>query len=172
MPTSPSENSPEEYPGWQPPSYPGYPPPGYPPPVGPPPGYPPPWQGGSYYGGDPNLDAIVAEYVSHGARVEARSPTQAVLVFGHRINNLAHGLLSLVTCGGWLLVWVIIAIFGGERRVTVTSHSRYQNPYRARNIALLCLGGLYAMAVLFSCVNSHHHSTTTPDQQQITSMQP
>jgi hypothetical protein len=152
------ENDPQEpYPGGQPPPYPGNP--YYPPP---PPGYPPPWMSAPYGGGDPNLDTIVAEYVSHGARVEARSANQAIVVFGHRVNNLAHGLLSLVTCGAWLFVWVIIAILGGERRITVTSQSRYQNPYKARNIALMCLGGFWALLMLIGLATNNTHHDTTP----------
>jgi hypothetical protein len=45
---------------------------------------------------------------------------QAVLVTGHRPNHLLHLILSVLTLGLWLIVWLIVALAGGEKRKTVT----------------------------------------------------
>jgi hypothetical protein len=67
------------------------------------------------------LTGRVAWWVDKGGyRVESQS-NQAVLVWGRRPNHLLHLILSIVTWGFWaLFVWLPIAIFGGERRKTVT----------------------------------------------------
>jgi hypothetical protein len=43
-----------------------------------------------------------------------------VIVSGEPVNHVAHLLASVFLCGLWLPVWLLIAIFGGERRGTVT----------------------------------------------------
>lgn len=63
----------------------------------------------------PPRSALVGE-VAYGARIESLSETSAVVVHGHRPNHVLHLILTLVTLGVWGLVWLCIAIFGGERR--------------------------------------------------------
>ncbi len=65
------------------------------------------------------LAATVQSEVVQGARVETQQDYQAVLVFGKAVNNLLHFLVGVFTCGAWWLVWIGIAIFGGEKRVMV-----------------------------------------------------
>ena len=48
--------------------------------------------------------------------VESRSDYEAVLVKGRRVNHLLHGILSVLTVGVWLPVWILLAVFGGEKR--------------------------------------------------------
>lgn len=67
------------------------------------------------------LDGQVDQYVRWGWRVESRSPTQAVVVKGRRTNHLLHLILTLVTLGVWAIVWILIAIFGGEKRKVLTA---------------------------------------------------
>lgn len=62
------------------------------------------------------LAQAVNTQVTQGAKVESQSDTQAVLVKGAPVNHILHLILSLVTCGVWLLVWGGVAIFGGEKR--------------------------------------------------------
>lgn len=66
------------------------------------------------------LDAAVANTVSGGWRVESRTDYQAVLVRGKNHSHLLHLVLTLVTLGLWLLVWIPLAIFGGEKRATMS----------------------------------------------------
>lgn len=54
--------------------------------------------------------------VASGARIESQGDFQAVVVQGHRVNHLLHFLIGLVTLGVWWLVWIVIAIVGGEKR--------------------------------------------------------
>ena len=65
------------------------------------------------------LASAVQSEVVQGARVESQQDYQAVLVFGKAVNNLLHFLVGLFTCGIWWLVWIGLAIFGGEKRVMV-----------------------------------------------------
>ena len=54
--------------------------------------------------------------VAGGARIESQSDYQAVLVKGHRVNHVLHLILTLVTLGIWAIVWLALAIVGGEKR--------------------------------------------------------
>ena len=55
-----------------------------------------------------------------GWRPEFETATHVFLVKGQPITHLLHLLLSVITFGVWLLVWLAIAMFGGQRRRTVT----------------------------------------------------
>lgn len=66
------------------------------------------------------LDAAVANTVSGGWRVESRTDFQAVLVKGKNHSHLLHLILTILTLGLWLLVWIPLGIFGGEKRATMT----------------------------------------------------
>lgn len=57
--------------------------------------------------------------VAQGARVESQSDYQAVLVKGHRPNHVLHLILTLVTLGVWGIVWIAVALLGGEKRMSV-----------------------------------------------------
>lgn len=39
---------------------------------------------------------------------------------GHRPNHILHRILSIITLGIWLIVWIIVGLFGGETRRTIT----------------------------------------------------
>lgn len=52
-------------------------------------------------------------------RVESRSEYEAALVRGKRTNHVLHLILTIVTGGAWGIVWIGIAVFGGEKRETV-----------------------------------------------------
>lgn len=58
--------------------------------------------------------------IAQGRRVESQSDYQAVLVHGHRTNHLLHFFIGFVTLGLWWIVWLGLAIFGGEKREMVT----------------------------------------------------
>jgi hypothetical protein len=69
------------------------------------------------------LDAAVAHDVSLGARVESRSQFQAVLFNGGGLSGAGHvvfALLSIFTCGLFLIVWLITAATSSDRRMTLT----------------------------------------------------
>lgn len=58
--------------------------------------------------------------VANGARIESQGDFQAVVVRGHRVNHLLHFLIGIFTLGLWWLVWLVIAITGGEKRQMIT----------------------------------------------------
>ena len=58
----------------------------------------------------------VGRWAVHGWRIESHSDFSAVLVSGSNPNHLLHGLLTLFTVF-WGLVWIAVALAGGERRV-------------------------------------------------------
>lgn len=62
----------------------------------------------------------IEAHVRDGYRVETQGDYQAVVLKGHRANHVLHLILSLVTLGAWLLVWLLVAVFGGERRILIT----------------------------------------------------
>ena len=62
------------------------------------------------------LDAEVAEWIREGWRVESRSSFQAIMVSGRRVNHLLHLVISLVTAGLWIFIWIVLVLTGGENR--------------------------------------------------------
>jgi hypothetical protein len=71
-------------------------------------------------------DSIQREVVQ-GGRVESQSEFQAVIVYGHRPNHTLHAIVTLFTCGLWGIVWIVIALTGGEKRKMITVDD-YGNP--------------------------------------------
>lgn len=66
------------------------------------------------------LARTVSGQVASGARVESQSDFQAVVVRGKSVNHVLHLILTLVTFTLWGIVWIALAIFGGEKRSMVT----------------------------------------------------
>jgi hypothetical protein len=62
-----------------------------------------------------SLARLVNAEIANGSRIESQSDYQAVLVRGHRINNVLHLILTILT-GVWAIVWISLAVFGGEKR--------------------------------------------------------
>ena len=53
---------------------------------------------------------------AQGGRIESQSDYQAVITKGKPVNHVLHAIVSIFSCGIWLLVWLILALTGGERR--------------------------------------------------------
>ena len=68
---------------------------------------------------DELLEQTVARKVAEGMRVEYKGEQRAVLAYGKRPNHVLHLLLSVITAGLWIPVWIIIAISSKERRQAV-----------------------------------------------------
>lgn len=66
------------------------------------------------------LDAALQRYGASHWRIENRSEFQATIAEGKEVNHLLHFLLSVFTLGAWLLVWLVLIVFGGVRRRLVT----------------------------------------------------
>ena len=56
------------------------------------------------------LALAISTEVSKGWRVESQSQIQAVLVKGKPINNTLHIILTVLTVGFWLLIYVPILL--------------------------------------------------------------
>jgi hypothetical protein len=67
-----------------------------------------------------NLDRALQLRGAQGWRIESRSDFQATIAKGEKINNTLHLILTLVTLGLWAIVWIIVAITGGIKRMMVT----------------------------------------------------
>jgi len=62
------------------------------------------------------LEEAVRSEVALGARVEAQAGFHAIVVRGRPVNHILHLILTCATCGFWLTPWVLLGLFGGERR--------------------------------------------------------
>ena len=62
------------------------------------------------------LSSQLTTAVAQGYRVETQTDSMAVLVKGKRVNHILHFLLGFPTLGMWWIVWIILAITGGEKR--------------------------------------------------------
>jgi hypothetical protein len=54
-----------------------------------------------------------------GARIESRSPTQAVLLLSGGVSGAMHvifALFTIFTCGLFAIIWLIVAASSHERR--------------------------------------------------------
>lgn len=58
--------------------------------------------------------------LASGATVEYATDTTAVLLHGRRPNHLLHALLTLITFGIWLIVWLALALIAKPARVLLT----------------------------------------------------
>ena len=67
------------------------------------------------------LGQALQQEVLAGGRVEAQGEFSAVVRFGGKpVNHILHLLLSLITFGLWVVVWVILAISSATSKYTVT----------------------------------------------------
>lgn len=62
------------------------------------------------------LNRVVIGQQSQGATLVASDGTMAVLATGKPVNHILHLILSVLTLGIWLLVWILLAMTGGEKR--------------------------------------------------------
>jgi hypothetical protein len=67
--------------------------------------------------------ALLAQQIqsasARGLRVESQSEFQAVMVEGQPVNHVLHAIITFFTCGLWGIVWIILAVTGGEKREMV-----------------------------------------------------
>ena len=93
-------------------------------------------------------DAVARE-VMQGARVESNADYQAVMVGGGRINHLLHFFVGLFTCGWWWIVWVFLALTGGEKRYIVRT-DEFGNTLveKGKNLAKGIIAAVIAGAIL------------------------
>ncbi len=66
------------------------------------------------------LDQVLAQKTLQGSTVVHRADHYAVISVGSKPNHVLHLLLSILTLGLWLIVWLIVAIAGGESQYAIT----------------------------------------------------
>ena len=74
----------------------------------------------------------VDEHLRNGWQIESRTENLASLRIGKPINHVLHLLLTLVTCGVWVLVWIYLAMFQGEKRKTISTADADRPPQAAK----------------------------------------
>lgn len=62
----------------------------------------------------------VRQEVAAGGRVESQTDYTAILRFGKPVNHILHLILTIVTAGLWLIVWIIVSIVAASGRKTVS----------------------------------------------------
>lgn len=63
---------------------------------------------------------LSAELARSQGRIESVAPYSAVIITGQKVNHVLHLLVSVLLCGLWLPVWLLIAVSGGEQRRVLT----------------------------------------------------
>lgn len=53
-------------------------------------------------------------------RIESQSDLNATIVYGKPVNHILHLLLGFPTLGLWWIVWLILALTGGEKRELIS----------------------------------------------------
>lgn len=66
------------------------------------------------------LSRQIQTAVAKGGRIESQSDTVAIVVTGKKVNHLLHFIIGIFTLGFWWIVWIILAISGGEKRQMIT----------------------------------------------------
>lgn len=67
------------------------------------------------------LDRQIVEHTSRGWKVVSRSETQAQLVKGKPTSHLLHLVLSLLTVGLWIPVWILVTLAAGEKTKLISA---------------------------------------------------
>jgi hypothetical protein len=72
------------------------------------------------------LDAEIEHSIANGWRLRSKEPTEAHLVRGEPVRHFVHLFFAIATLGLWLIVWIPLTIFGGEkhRHISVDEEGR------------------------------------------------
>lgn len=65
------------------------------------------------------LDSAVSRASMSGGRLVSRGQTEAVFEFGQKPNHVLHAIVSFLSCGLWLFVWLFIAMVSSVVRRTI-----------------------------------------------------
>ena len=70
------------------------------------------------------LDRAVANELASGAELESQAGTNAVLLKGKKVNHVLHAILSLLTAGFWLIVWLLLVATNKRKRIVLWVNER------------------------------------------------
>jgi hypothetical protein len=65
------------------------------------------------------LAKTIANNIKGGWRVESQTEYTATMAKGHRPNHVLHLILTIITVGVWLIVWILVSILSGEKRLAL-----------------------------------------------------
>jgi hypothetical protein len=65
------------------------------------------------------LDARIARELAGGATLESQTGHNAVLVKGKKVNHILHLILSLITAGFWLIIWLLLVLTNKRQRIVL-----------------------------------------------------
>lgn len=57
--------------------------------------------------------------MANGWRAETRTDFSAVMVRGAPVNHILHLIATICTVGIWGIIWLLIAIIGGEKKILI-----------------------------------------------------
>jgi len=66
------------------------------------------------------LSLAVRQEVAAGGRVESQADFAAIVRYDKRVNHVLHLILTLVTAGLWVIVWIILAIVAASGRKAIS----------------------------------------------------
>jgi hypothetical protein len=72
------------------------------------------------------LDRAVANELAGGASLVSQAGTSAVLTAGRPVNHILHLILSVLTAGLWLFVWVALVLTNKKQRIVLTMDANGQ----------------------------------------------
>jgi hypothetical protein len=70
------------------------------------------------------LEAEVDYFVQRGWRLRSKNPAEAELVKGQPVSHGLHIFFSIATVGLWLLVYIPLLVFGGEKHKFISVDER------------------------------------------------
>lgn len=65
------------------------------------------------------LETRVVRELADGATLESQGGYNAVLIKGKQVNHILHLILSIITAGIWLIVWLLLVITNKRQRVVL-----------------------------------------------------
>ena len=66
------------------------------------------------------LQQKIIQHVGIGYKVETQTDFQVVLSRGGKVNHILHLLLSILTAGFWLIIWLLLAMFSRRKLMTLS----------------------------------------------------
>lgn len=66
------------------------------------------------------LATAVQQEVSRGGRVESQADFSALIRYGKPVNHVLHLILTLLTFGFWVIVWIIAAIVSANNNKAIS----------------------------------------------------
>lgn len=66
------------------------------------------------------LERAVTVELTRGGRLESQTSYNAVVLHGNKVNHILHLILSLLTAGLWLFVWLVLVLTNKQQRVVLS----------------------------------------------------